>query len=90
MALLFQPIHFDQLQLSDGIIIAPMCQYSANEQGELRAIGTTGNGPIMHCLAQGCALLKRQLCSRKAASAMRIGTVERCAARADQSAARRK
>lgn len=35
MALLFQPIHFDQLQLSNRIIIAPMCQYSANEQGEL-------------------------------------------------------
>lgn len=35
MALLFQPIQFGQLQLSNKIVIAPMCQYSANEQGEL-------------------------------------------------------
>lgn len=35
MSLLFQPIHFDRLQLSNKIVIAPMCQYSANEQGEL-------------------------------------------------------
>ena len=35
MSLLFQPIQFGQLQLSNKIVIAPMCQYSANEQGEL-------------------------------------------------------
>ncbi|AOA57511.1 NADH:flavin oxidoreductase/NADH oxidase [Acinetobacter larvae] len=35
MALLFEPIQFDQLQLSNRIIIAPMCQYSATEQGEI-------------------------------------------------------
>ncbi|RKG30559.1 NADH:flavin oxidoreductase/NADH oxidase [Acinetobacter tianfuensis] len=35
MTLLFKPIQFEQLQLSNRIIIAPMCQYSANEQGEL-------------------------------------------------------
>ena len=35
MSLLFQPIHFGSLQLSNKIVIAPMCQYSANEQGEL-------------------------------------------------------
>ena len=34
MALLFQPIQFGQLKLSNKIIIAPMCQYSATEQGE--------------------------------------------------------
>ena len=35
MTLLFQPIQFGSLQLANKIIIAPMCQYSANEQGEL-------------------------------------------------------
>ncbi|WP_180058014.1 MULTISPECIES: NADH:flavin oxidoreductase/NADH oxidase [unclassified Acinetobacter] len=35
MALLFQPIQFGSLTLSNRIVIAPMCQYSANEQGEL-------------------------------------------------------
>lgn len=35
MALLFQPISFGSLTLQNKIIIAPMCQYSANEQGEL-------------------------------------------------------
>lgn len=35
MSLLFQPIQLGQLQLSNKIIIAPMCQYSANQQGEL-------------------------------------------------------
>jgi len=34
VALLFQPIQFGQLQLANKIIIAPMCQYSATEQGE--------------------------------------------------------
>ena len=35
MSLLFQPIQFGSLKLSNKIVIAPMCQYSANEQGEL-------------------------------------------------------
>ncbi|UUS65799.1 NADH:flavin oxidoreductase/NADH oxidase [Acinetobacter sp. YH12068_T] len=35
MALLFQPIQFGTLGLTNRIVIAPMCQYSANEQGEL-------------------------------------------------------
>ena len=35
MTLLFQPIQFGSLQLANKIVIAPMCQYSANEQGEL-------------------------------------------------------
>ena len=35
MTLLFQPIQFGSLQLANKIIIAPMCQYSANGQGEL-------------------------------------------------------
>ena len=35
MSLLFKPIQFGALQLSNRIIIAPMCQYSANAQGEL-------------------------------------------------------
>jgi hypothetical protein len=35
MALLFQPVKFGSLQLSNKIVIAPMCQYSANEQGEI-------------------------------------------------------
>lgn len=35
MSLLFQPIQFGQLQLKNKIIIAPMCQYSATEQGEV-------------------------------------------------------
>ncbi|MBT0887857.1 MULTISPECIES: NADH:flavin oxidoreductase/NADH oxidase [Acinetobacter] len=35
MTLLFQPIQFGSLQLANKILIAPMCQYSANEQGEL-------------------------------------------------------
>ena len=34
MPLLFQPIKFGTLKLSNKIIIAPMCQYSATEQGE--------------------------------------------------------
>lgn len=35
MSQLFQSIGFGALQLTNKIIIAPMCQYSANEQGEL-------------------------------------------------------
>nr|WP_218954543.1 MULTISPECIES: NADH:flavin oxidoreductase/NADH oxidase [Acinetobacter] len=35
VTLLFQPIQFGSLQLANKIVIAPMCQYSANEQGEL-------------------------------------------------------
>lgn len=35
MSLLFQPLQFGSLNLTNRIIIAPMCQYSANEQGEL-------------------------------------------------------
>ena len=35
MALLFQPMQFGSLKLSNRIVIAPMCQYSATEQGEL-------------------------------------------------------
>jgi 2,4-dienoyl-CoA reductase-like NADH-dependent reductase (Old Yellow Enzyme family) len=35
VTLLFQPIQFGSLQLANKILIAPMCQYSANEQGEL-------------------------------------------------------
>lgn len=35
MPKLFQPIKFGQLTLSNRIIIAPMCQYSATEQGEI-------------------------------------------------------
>ena len=35
MALLFQPIQFGSLQLQNKIVIAPMCQYSATEQGEI-------------------------------------------------------
>ncbi|AWL29849.1 NADH:flavin oxidoreductase/NADH oxidase [Acinetobacter defluvii] len=35
MSLLFQPIQFGTLKLKNKIVIAPMCQYSANEQGEV-------------------------------------------------------
>lgn len=35
MSRLFQPIEFGSLALKNRIVIAPMCQYSANEQGEL-------------------------------------------------------
>lgn len=35
MALLFQPIQFGSLKLNNKIVIAPMCQYSATEQGEV-------------------------------------------------------
>ncbi len=35
MTLLFKPLQFGQLTLSNRILIAPMCQYSANEHGEL-------------------------------------------------------
>ena len=35
MSLLFQPIELGQLTLDNKIIISPMCQYSANENGEL-------------------------------------------------------
>lgn len=34
MSLLFQPIQLSTLALSNRIIVAPMCQYSATEQGE--------------------------------------------------------
>lgn len=34
MAKLFEPIQFGNLSLKNRIIIAPMCQYSANEAGE--------------------------------------------------------
>lgn len=36
MSLLFQPIQFGHLKLVNKIIIAPMCQYSANSDGEIR------------------------------------------------------
>ena len=35
MSLLFEPIQFGQLELKNRIVIAPMCQYSATEQGEV-------------------------------------------------------
>ncbi|MFV5405657.1 NADH:flavin oxidoreductase/NADH oxidase [Acinetobacter sp. 228] len=35
MTLLFQPLQFGSLSLSNKIIIAPMCQYSATDQGEI-------------------------------------------------------
>lgn len=35
MALLFQPIQFASLKLSNRIVIAPMCQYSANDDGQV-------------------------------------------------------
>lgn len=35
MTLLFQPIQLGTLKLSNKIVIAPMCQYSASEQGEV-------------------------------------------------------
>lgn len=35
MTLLFQPLKFGSLSLSNKIIIAPMCQYSATDQGEI-------------------------------------------------------
>ena len=35
MPLLFQPIQFGDLNLTNKIVIAPMCQYSANDAGEL-------------------------------------------------------
>ena len=35
MSLLFQPIHFGSLKLDNKIIIAPMCQYSATDAGEV-------------------------------------------------------
>lgn len=35
MSLLFESIAFGRLKLSNKIIIAPMCQYSATDQGEL-------------------------------------------------------
>lgn len=35
MSLLFEPLQFGHLDLANKIVIAPMCQYSANEQGEV-------------------------------------------------------
>ena len=35
MSLLFQPIQFGTLSLSNKIIIAPMCQYSATSDAEV-------------------------------------------------------
>ena len=35
MPLLFKPIQFGDLNLTNKIVIAPMCQYSANDAGEL-------------------------------------------------------
>ncbi|TQR63818.1 NADH:flavin oxidoreductase/NADH oxidase [Acinetobacter sp. RF14B] len=35
MTLLFQPLQFGVLGLSNKIVIAPMCQYSATDQGEI-------------------------------------------------------
>lgn len=35
MSLLFQPIQYGELAVANRIVIAPMCQYSANLQGEL-------------------------------------------------------
>lgn len=35
MSLLFQPIQFGGLKLHNRIVIAPMCQYSASDQGEV-------------------------------------------------------
>ncbi|OTG83941.1 NADH:flavin oxidoreductase/NADH oxidase [Acinetobacter sp. ANC 4648] len=35
MSLLFQSIQFGSLKLSNKIVIAPMCQYSATDQGEI-------------------------------------------------------
>lgn len=35
MSLLFQPIEFGRLKLSNKIVIAPMCQYSATDDGEV-------------------------------------------------------
>ncbi|MEB3753683.1 NADH:flavin oxidoreductase/NADH oxidase [Acinetobacter sp. MD2(2019)] len=35
MSILFQPIQFGRLNLSNKIIIAPMCQYSATEHAEI-------------------------------------------------------
>ncbi|ANF82405.1 oxidoreductase [Acinetobacter sp. NCu2D-2] len=35
MAQLFQPIHFASLELKNRIVIAPMCQYSANTDAEV-------------------------------------------------------
>ena len=35
MPVLFQPIQFGDLNLTNKIVIAPMCQYSANDAGEL-------------------------------------------------------
>jgi 2,4-dienoyl-CoA reductase-like NADH-dependent reductase (Old Yellow Enzyme family) len=35
VSLLFQPIQFGSLKLTNKIVIAPMCQYSATEQGEV-------------------------------------------------------
>jgi 2,4-dienoyl-CoA reductase-like NADH-dependent reductase (Old Yellow Enzyme family) len=35
MSLLFEPLHLGKLRLSNKILIAPMCQYSADTQGEL-------------------------------------------------------
>lgn len=35
MSRLFQPIQYGSLSVKNRIVIAPMCQYSANDQGEL-------------------------------------------------------
>lgn len=35
VSLLFQPIQFGQLKLENKLVIAPMCQYSATEEGEV-------------------------------------------------------
>ncbi len=35
MAKLFESIAFGSLQLSNKIVIAPMCQYSATDDGEI-------------------------------------------------------
>lgn len=35
MAKLFETVNFDSLQLVNRIVIAPMCQYSATDEGEI-------------------------------------------------------
>ena len=64
MSLLFESIQFGQLELKNRIVIAPMCQYSATEQGEVtywheqQWANYALSGPV-------CVWLRQQLYSQK-------------------------
>ena len=59
MPLLFQPIQFGDLNLTNKIVIAPMCQYSANDAGEL-SYWHEQQSANYDCQVRAYVLLKRQ------------------------------